>query len=476
MTTKKKLLIGAVVAVVLVGVVAVSLNSKDEETGTEVYMGEAVRKDMVSSVSATGRIEPRTKVEVQSSVIGEIVKLPVKDGDRVRRGDLLVQLDPELYQSDVDRLQANLRMTHIEIEREDASLANLRNTLRRHQDLAKQGILSEDVLEKSQLDVRTAEIALKSLREQVSQAVSTLTKAKDELRKTTIVSPMDGVVTQLNAELGEMTMTGTMNNPGTVIMVVSDLGAILAEVDVDETRVVQVKPGQNAQVIVDAVGELHPYDGHVVEIAGTAVQRPGQEVQVFPVKIALEEPDEKLRPGMTAKARIETQRTAGAVTVPIQAVLLKPASEVAKILADRGSAGKDEQAKQDEKDKKKTRDAEPGDSQAAVQPASATPPETEKGPAATDEDGPQMQEVVFKVVDKKAVLVPVKTGMSDESDIAILDGLKEKETLVTGPYRAMKKLEDGEAVKKKEEAKGGDGDEEGADAQKSESGVEVEVD
>ena len=306
MTRLQKVLIGAGAVVVLGTVVAVSMLSGEKEKGTEVYMADAKKRDLLSSVSATGRIEPRTKVEVQSSVIGEIVKLPVKDGDRVRRGDLLVQIDPERYRAEVERLEANLRVARIDIERQEAELANLRNTLRRHQELHRQGILAPDLLEKTQLDVRTGEIGLSSLKEQVSQASSSLDKARDELKKTTLTSPIDGVVTQLNAELGEMTITGTMNNPGTVIMTVSDLGEILAEVDVDETRVVQVSPGKAARVVVDAVGELHPYQGHVVEIAGTAVKRQGSEVQVFPVKIALDTPDERLRPGMTAKARIET--------------------------------------------------------------------------------------------------------------------------------------------------------------------------
>ena len=457
MTRLTKILIGAGVVAVLGTVVAVSMRSGDKEKGTEVYMADAKERDLLASVTATGRIQPRTKVEVQSSVIGEIVKLPVKDGDRVKRGDLLVQIDPERYRAEVERLEANLRMARIEIEREEASLENMRTTLRRHEQLHQQEILPQETLDKSRLDVRTGEISLNSLKEQVAQASSSLDKARDELRKTTLTSPIDGVVTQVNAELGEMTITGTMNNPGTVILTVSDLGEILAEVDVDETRVVQVAPGKRARVIVDAVGELHPYEGRVAEIAGTAVKRQGSEVQIFPVKIALDTPDARLRPGMTAKARIETERADHAVTVPIQSVLVKPRKEVAEVLAAQGKKGK------------------PGkpaaDAAVAAEPVSAAPayPGARERKIEADQ-----REVVYKVVDGKAVLTPVRTGISDESDVAVLEGLKVGDRLVTGPYRALKKLKDGEAVRKRSDSKD-KGNDKGTD-EEGESGVQVEVD
>jgi len=428
-----KVLIGAG-AVLLVGaVVGASLLGKQKQKGEEVYMAKAARRTVVSAVSASGQIQPKTKVNVQSSVIGEIVKLPVKEGDPVRRGDLLVQVDPDRYRAEVDRLEATVRMNRIAIEQQQVSLENSRRIHRRHQDLRREGFVSPELLEKSELEARVGEINLKSLAEQVSQAEAALAKARDELRKTTITSPIDGVVTKLNAELGEMTLTGTMNNPGTVILVVSDMSEVLAEVEVDETRIVKVKPTETARVVVDAVGELHPYDGTVTEIAGTAVKRQGQEVQVFPVKIALSQPDERLRPGMTAKARIETEKTENALTVPIQAVLLKPAKEVDQVLASRaekkgaGSENKENREERTEKGKEKD----------------------ETGEAGKGKD--DKREVVFAVVSGKAVLTPVRTGMSDETDAVVLEGLSEGDTVVTGPYRAIKKLKDKDAVREKKE-------------------------
>ena len=252
---------------------------------------------------------------------------------------------------------------------------------------------------------------MKSLKEQVAQAEASLARARDDLSKTTIRSPIDGTVTKLNAEKGEITLTGTMNNPGTVIMIVSDMGEILATVDVDETRVAQVRIGQTARVVVDAIGEAKPYTGKVFEIAGSAVQRTGQQTQVFEVKLALDTIDAQLRPGMTAKARIETQSAKQVVTVPIQAVMLRPASEVADAVA--GKATKKGDAK--------TGDAKTGDT----------------------------KESVFVVDGGKAKLRPVKSSISDETSVALIEGLKGGETVVTGPYRSMRDLKDGDAVKER---------------------------
>lgn len=463
MTTLRKVLVLLAAACVLGAIVAVSLLSKRGEKGKEVYLAKAERKDVVAAVTATGRIEPRTKVNVQSSVIGEIVDLPVKEGDAVRKGDLLVQVDRATYRSEVDRLRANLRMGRIAVEQQEVALEGLRRTFRRAEALFQGSLVPQQTLDDAELEVRSAEIQLKSLREQVSQAGASLAKAEDELRKTTIVSAIDGVVTQLNAEIGEMTLTGTMNNPGTVILVVSDMSEVLAEVDVDENRVVQVRPGQPARVVVDAVGESRPYRGKVVEIAGTAITRPGQQALVFPVKILLEDPDPSLRPGMTAKARIEAERADGAVTVPIAAVQVRPKSEIEKVLAER---------------EKKTERAAPAPAPAGAASAADAPPEAGKaavparkaasGGRSTGLEASDRREIVFKVVDGKTVVVPVRTGISDESDVVILEGIEAGDTVVQGPYRAVKQMKEGEAVRAAKQ--------EGAEGGSEGSGIQIEAD
>jgi HlyD family secretion protein len=427
MTTLQKSLIAVGAVVVVGGIIAASVLSRPKTKGEEVYMAKAAKTDLASFVSATGRIEARTKVNVQSSVIGEIRELPVKEGDVVKKGDLLVQVDPERYRTEVDRLQSAVRMQKIAIEQAEVSLANSERKYRRNQSLlGNSGLVSQEAFEVSELDFHSREIDVRSLKEQVQQAEASLARARDDLSKTTIRSPMDGTVTQLNAEKGEITLTGTMNNPGTVIMVVSDMGEILATVDVDETRVTQVRLGQTARVVVDAVGEAKPYTGKVFEIAGSAVQRAGQQTQVFEVKVALDTVDAQLRPGMTAKARIETQTAKDVITVPIQAVMLRPTSELAEAAA--GGAKKNDAKKADTKK--------------------------------TDAKVGETKECVFVVEDGKAKLRAVKSGISDETSVAVLEGLKEGDTVVTGPYRGLRDLKDGDAVKEKKaeeskDAKGG---------------------
>lgn len=473
MTTVQKVLMGAGVVVVLGAIVTASVFSKKKETGTEVYLEKAAKGDLASSVSGTGRIEARTKVNIQSSVIGEIVGLPVKEGDTVRKGDLLVQIDPERYRSEVDRLVASLKLQRIALEQAELELADAQRTLRRQNDLwTNGGIVSRELLDRAELGEKSAQINVRSLTERIAQAGADLSKARDELSKTTIRSPIDGTVTQLNAEQGEITLTGTMNNPGTVIMIVSDMSAILAEVDVDETRVVKVEAGQISRISVDAVSDSKPHYGKVAEIAGSAVKRPGTDVQVFEVKIALDDVDARLKPGMTARARIETQKAVGAVTVPIQSVLLRSSKEV-----DQALSGEKDDAKDDKKGKEKTA----GDAAAAdLEPDAAPEPEgkregdeTVSAPSSLRQSRTgDEREVVFKVVDGKAKLVPVTTGVSDETNVVIVEGIVEGDTVVTGPYRALKSLKHDEKIKEKKEA----GKKDVKDDESSESGVQIEVD
>jgi len=453
MTRLQKTLIAAGAVVVVGIIIGASVLSRPKPKGEEVYMAKAAVRDLSAFVTATGRIEARTKVNVQSSVIGEIRELPVKEGDPVKKGNLLVQIDPERYRSEVDRLESAVRMQKIAIEQAEVSLANAERQHRRNTALfGTSGLVSQEVLDRSELDVSQRTIDLKSLKEQVEQADASLAKARDELSKTTIRSPIDGTVTKLNAEKGEITLTGTMNNPGTVIMVVSDMGEILATVDVDETRVTQVGVGQPARVVVDALGEAHPYSGKVIEIAGSAAQRQGQQTQIFEVKIALDTVDATLRPGMTSKARIETQSAKDVVAVPIQAVMLRPAKEVADAVAG--------------VDPKKS-DAKAGSKEGPLL-ANDGPKDADGAKAAKDSKDAKVgetKECVFVVESGKVKLRPVKSGISDETSVAVLEGLKDGETVVTGPYRAMRDLKQGDQVRERTDKEGKDDKEGGAKAE-----------
>ncbi|MFQ5701621.1 MAG: efflux RND transporter periplasmic adaptor subunit [Acidobacteriota bacterium] len=439
----KKVLILTGVLAAIVALVVVSV-TQARRHGTKVYEEEAKRVDeLVSTVKASGEIQPRVFVNVSSQVPGEIVGLRVQEGDHVKKGDILVQLDPKQYRSNVDRLEANLRIARINLDREKTALATYKHALDRQLRLASAEIVSRENLENAQLQYDTSRIQVRALEEQILQAQADLAKARDELAKTTIRAPMDGLVTRVNAKLGEQVIIGTMNNPGTSILVLSDMSELLAEVKVDETEVTQVTPGDKATVTVDAI-ENHDFDGVVTEIAHTALKE--RDVSRFVVKVSLRETPggqmearrelplpagakigptlASLRPGMSAHAAIEVASKAHALVVPIQAVIERKRGDVETALEE--SAGK-------ESETSGTLAAEADDTASA----GGVPP------GVRDED----VEILFVDRDGRAEMMPVKTGLSDEFNVEILDAaLQPGDHVVVGPYRTLKKLKHGERL------------------------------
>jgi len=438
----KKILIIAGVVIVVGAMVIVSVR-QNVRSGTKVYEEEAKLVDsLISTVRASGEVQPRVYVNISSQVPGEIVGLRVEEGDRVKNGDLLVQLDPEQYRQNVARLEANLRLARINLEKEKAALAIYKRTLDRQLALASESVVSAETLETAELQHETSRIQVLALEEQIIQAEADLSKARDELAKTTIEAPMTGLVTRVNAKEGEQVIIGTMNNPGTVILVLSDMSELLAEVKVDETEVAQVEPGQKASVSVDAL-EWTTFEGAVAEIAHTAFKE--RDVSRFIVKVSLEGTDkgrspgvtpelplpvaataksslDLLRPGMTAHASIQVASRANALVVPIQAVIDRKRGEVEEAL----------------KEKRPDGDGSPlaaeGDD---VRPASSGTP------AVQDET----VHVVFVDRNGTAEMIPVTTGLSDEFNVEILDApLQAGDQVVIGPYRTLKKLEHGEQI------------------------------
>ncbi len=470
-TLKKTFIIGGVV--VLIGIIIVSsLFFGKKGKGKEVYTFEVEKGDIISSVSASGRIEPRVQVNISANVIGEIKELAVKEGSTLKKDDFLLQIDKDRYLSEVERLEAYLRMSKISVEREKVNLKNIENDLRRMKALHEERIVSDDELEKAQLRCDTQKIYLKSLDEQVAQAEADLEKAKDELKKTRITSPIDGIVTQLNSEAGEQVLIGTMNNPGTVIMVISDMSEILAEVDVDETEIVSVEKGQSAEIGVDAIGDKHTYEGTVEEIGNTAWRK--GEVNSFAVKLKIVDPDDRLKPGMTARANIETERQDDVLKVPIQAVVQRDVEKEKKKAKEKKDRKKgkqkkeaersDEQVKEEEKEERTTESIDKKvvdtDSLERVSHNEETSGEskTEEQKSADENDTKRKkekeQDVVYLMIDGKAAVTLVETGLSDEFYVEIKSGLKEGDIVVTGPYRTLKNLKEGDAINKKEEQTG----------------------
>ena len=467
---RKKLII-SLGALLLVAMVVAMVVKTRKKPGTEVYVSKVEAGKVVSVVSANGEIQARTKVNISSNVWGQIIAIPVKEGDLVRKRDVLMRIDPTQYESQVRSLEASLRMARVGVEQEENRNKTLAAQFRRAEGLRSQGILDEESYDQSRLSYDSSTIQLKSLKESIEQAAAALQKARDDLGKTTIFAPMDGKVTQLNTEVGEQVIVGTTNIPGSSIMVISDMSEVLAEVNVDETEVVRVAVGQPAKVSVDAV-EKKEYRGHVSEIRNSASKK--QDVNVFGVKVQLDDPEEKLRPGMSARARIEIEHRTGVLRVPIQAVLEKtrkamteeiakaagktkkttrqPDAPVAKAGAGGGAAASDAASDGSAEAPAASTATPAGSTAASTAPAAS-------GNATADADGSPAKapdeetiDLVYVLSDGTVHLVEVKTGLSDETNVEVLSGLKDGDTVVTGPYRTLRKLKHGDkAVEKKDE-------------------------
>jgi HlyD family secretion protein len=410
----KKIIIGALVLLALGAIVVVSVRGARGKKGTRVYVEAARQQALGQLVKASGEIDPRVKVNISAHVIAKIERLFVEEGDRIEKGQPFLELEKENFVAERDRWAAQLRRAQTDVRQAEVSLADARLKLERARKLQAEGIITSEQLESAQLTATSAELRLQDSREAVEQAQANLVKARDDLGKTTLYAPISGRVVQLNAEEGEVVVSGTMNNAASVIGTIADLSEILANVDVDETEIVEVRPGQRATVRVDALRN-RVYHGRVVEIGSSGFNKPAQpDVTFFNVEILLDDPTEDLRPGMSLRAEIETRPPASTLVVPIQAVVQREAREAEK------PEGEDEEIS-----------------------------------------------VVFVAENGKAVRRQVRTGISDETHVEILGGLKTGEKVVTGPYRSLRDLEGGEAVQvttpeedRKDKKKDTDGEEE----------------
>ena len=387
----KKFVIGAVVVLVLAGIVFASLHAQGQGKGASVYAETVARKDVAQIVKATGELQPRVKVNISAHVVGKIDKLYVVEGDWIDKGKPFLRLEQQAFLAQRDQWAAQLRSAETAVRQSEVSLADSRVKLSRAQKLRAEGVSAQQDLDAAQLAETSSRLQVDSAHDAVRQTQANLNKAQDDLTKTTIYSPLTGRVIALNAKEGEVVVSGTMNNPGSVIGTIADMSEILAEVDVDETEIVSVKLGQPAVLRVDAL-PLKEYHGKVVEVGSSGYNRPSQpDVTFFKVKILLDHPDPDLRASMSVRAEINTAAHTLALVVPIQAVV------------DREPVGaKDANAKD--------------------------------------------VKVVFVVENGKARQREVQTGISDEALVELTSGVKPGEKVVTGPYRTMRDLHDGDAV------------------------------
>ena len=404
----KRVLIGIGVAAVLAVVVVFSIRNARKDKGVKVYAEKAVRSGITQVVKASGEIQPRVSVDISAHVVAKIEKLYVDEGDKVKAGQKFLDLEKDTYQAAVESWRAQVRQAETGVHQAQVSLADTEVKLERMRRLADQGIASTEQLEAAQLSKTSAQLTLEAQRDALKNARANLTKAEDDLEKTTIYAPITGRVVQLNAHEGEVVVSGLMNNPATKIATVADLSEILAELDVDENEIVDVHLGQQVTVTVDAVtGKT--YRGHVIEVGSSGYTKASQgDVTFFKVKVLLDDADPQLRPGMSVRSEIEVATHPDALVVPIQAVVERSPKE--------------------------------GEAPAAGESAQGASAE-----GATTSSEAQVQ-VVFVVKGGKAERRRVATGLSSVTQVEITSGLEAGEMVVTGPFRTLRDLEDGAAV------------------------------
>jgi HlyD family secretion protein len=400
---KKKTVIILAIAVIVI-ILAVLAFGPKKDKGIKVTLEKVKRTDLTATVSASGEIKPKKNINISALIPGRIIKIGVKEGDVVKAGDFLLKLDSTQYEAYADRDRAFIQSSQAELIKAQTTLEKNKSFFNRQKNLFDNGLISKEQLEgaKSQLDISDA--GVRSINFQIQQAQASLKSTIDTLNKTTFSSPIDGVITSKRAEEGEMAITGTMNNPGTVLMTIADLSIMEVEVQVDETDVVGVQLGQTADIRVDAFPN-QVIKGKVTEIGSSAIQKTTlaassntQESKDFKVVVTLENPSKLLKPGLSASADIIAAERKGVLAVPISALVLR--------------------------DKK-----------------------AEAGAAVVSKKTGGEEEGVFVVNGDRAKFVPVKKGIMGELMIEITEGLTEGQEIVAGPYDALRQLKDDTLVK-----------------------------
>jgi HlyD family secretion protein len=435
MSRNKKILIGVGVVVIL-GAIAFA-NIRFKRTDGVTVNTEAIQKRRLEAlVSASGKIQPSRSVNISADTSGRVTDLAVNEGERVSRGQFLLQIDPRTLRSRVESGEASLaaarsqtEQLRLAIDGARAALKLAEDNFKRQQELWKAGLTTRENLERAeneltmrQSELRTQEQQVRTQQARMQQEQASLASTKFDLSKVRIESPIDGIVTRRNIEEGETAIIGTMNNPGTVLLTIADMSVIEAEVEVDETDIPDVKLGQTAKVTIDAMpGKT--FTGKVTEIGNSPIQATGaaaaSQATNFKVVVTLDGEIPQVRPGFTCTADITTATRESAVSVPIQATTVRE-----MVLDEKGNIVR-----------------EPTGPGTRPRPGAVQASELKPGQTRKELEG------VFVVRDAKAVFEPVKTGIAGEKYFEVVEGLKEGESVIIGPFSSVRELRDGAAVK-----------------------------
>jgi HlyD family secretion protein len=371
---------------------------------TEVQISKVEKQDLQAKVTANGTVQAQRKVDLSATVAGQITRIAVKEGDAVRKGQFLLQIDPVNQRATARSSEASVAALRRDVESAKANRDQARADFRRAGENHRANIISNADFDRAQTALATSEAAVLAAERRVEQARATFEGARDTLSKTTVVAPIDGIVTAKRVEEGEVAVVGVLNQPGTVLLTVSDMSVVETEMEVDETSIPTVKLDQKALIRIDAYPN-RTFDGVVTEVGNSPMVKTGaqpNEAIKFKVKVRIENPPPDVKPGLSVQADILTGFRAKAVAVPLQALIVRDAER------------------------------KPGDTTSA----------------------PREEEGVYVMDDGKARFQKIQTGLLGELSTEVVDGLKGGETLITGPFKALRTLKPGDAVKVEKPRKG----------------------
>jgi HlyD family secretion protein len=401
-------------------------------------------RDLDALVSASGKIQPVRQINISANTMGRVTRLAVEEGQRVKAGQFLLEIDPRSLSGQLERGEASvaaarssLQQSRTAVEQARANLDLAQQTLKRQQELSKEGLTTRETLERAENEVAVREADYKARQQevqtreqQIRQEQASLATTRYSLSQVMISSPMDGIVTRRNIEQGENVVVGTMNNAGTVLLTVADMSMIQADVEVDETDIPSVAVGQPAKVTIDAVPD-RAFRGHVTEIGNSPIQtgtntntQTSTQATNFKVVITIDEPVPDVRPGFTCTAEITTATRKSVVSVPIQALTVR------EMLFDQRGALVHEPPPP-----RTRRLFGPSTPQPPAAPAEPLPGQTRKE-----------TEGVFVIRAERAVFAPVKVGIAGERYFEVLSGVAAGDRVITGPFASVRELADGDLV------------------------------
>jgi HlyD family secretion protein len=436
LTRNKKILIGVGIVVVLGGIAAANVAFK-RTPGVTVNTETIQKRNLEALVSASGKIQPKRFVNISADTVGRVTELKVEEGDRVKIGQFLIEVDPRNLRTAVQRSEASLEAARSQaqqltmvIESARAALKTAEDNYSRQQQLWKGGLTTKEALDRSENDLKMRQADMRSQEQQVQtqklrmqQEMAALETDRYNLSKVRIESPINGIVTRRNIEEGEMVMIGTMNNAGTVLLTIADMSVIEAEVEVDETDIPTVQLGQIAKISIDAVPDK-TFTGKVTEIGNSPIQAAGQAASAqatnFKVVVTFDTEVPEVRPGFTCTAEITTATRKEVVSVPIQAATVREMVVDAK-----GDIVR----------------APHTDPKQRPRPGAAQQQELQPGQSRKELEG------VFVVRDSKAIFTPIKTGVAGEKFFEVLSGLTAGDSVIVGPFQSVRELGDGTQVK-----------------------------